>query len=124
MSHAPLEQLALERPLRRLATAVRIEDLRLDAGRFEHARKPPDTQRRSEESVFAAVRIVRTDQQYSWRSCVVHVDSTPCPHSVSAERRFAADKSELGFEYLVSGVQNLSRGEKPADTSQLKISNL
>jgi len=57
------EQLALERELRRLATAVRIEDLGLDPCRFKHAGKPPDAERRSQKSEFAAVRIVRTDQQ-------------------------------------------------------------
>ncbi len=57
-------QLTLERSLRRLATAVRIKDFGLDPGRFEHARKPPDPQGRGKKSVFTAVRIVRTDQEY------------------------------------------------------------
>ena len=76
-SHAPCEQFALERPLRRLAAAIRIEDLRLDARRFEHPRQPPHTQGGSEERVFAAVRIVWTDQQYPWRACIFQVTVSP-----------------------------------------------
>src|SRR6266404_5490789 len=75
------EELALERALRRLATAVRIEDLGLDSGRFEYPRKPPDTQRRSEEGIFTAMRIVGPDEQnpeWTWSHSegLVHGDFT------------------------------------------------
>ena len=67
------QQFALERSLRWLATAIGIENLGLDAGSRQHARKPPDSQRRRKKSVFAAVWIVRSDQQHLRRKpSVIH----------------------------------------------------
>ena len=46
------------------AAAVWIENLCLDACRLEYSGEPPNTQRRREKRIFAAIRIVWTDQQY------------------------------------------------------------
>ena len=64
---AAREQLALECTLGRSRAAVRIEDLCAYTGRFKHAGEAPDTERWREKGVFAAVRVIRADEQESGR---------------------------------------------------------
>src|SRR5262249_52109611 len=71
------EQLALQRPLRWLATAIGVENFGLDAGSRQDSREPPDTQRRREKGVFTTVRIVRSDQQHTGRALCIHFFSAP-----------------------------------------------
>src|SRR6185503_9210899 len=70
-------ELLRERQWRWSDAAVRVEYFRGVSVRLEHTRKPPYAEGWREKRVLAAVRIVRADQQDSWRRAGLRSASAP-----------------------------------------------
>jgi hypothetical protein len=83
-----------------------------DARGFKHTRQPPDTERWGEKRVLAAIRIVRSDQQNSWRWGIHAMRQYPAPIGKATDRKEKNRYSERFF-----GRQIMSRATAAAPTS-------